>query len=136
LTLALMPADAHLCSRLGASHPHGSPCRLKSGCVRPPALRGLLFQSLAVGDLCKTASQQAAAVPCASAIGSSVIDRQQQLEVIVSLLERVPILVDGAVPLAEVMAGLVQGDDGRANGVIPEAAPGSNAKLCTAAAAP
>ncbi len=53
-----------------------------------------------------------------------------------SLLERVPILVGGAVPLAEVMAGLVLGDDGRANGVIPEAAPGSNAKSCTAAAAP
>jgi hypothetical protein len=99
-----------------------------------PALTGLLSHSLDVRDLCKRASQQAAGVASDSR-GLLLGDRRQQLlEVIVSLLERVPILLGGAVALAEVMTGLVLGDDRRADDVIPETTPGSDAAPRTAAA--
>jgi hypothetical protein len=58
---------------------------------------------------------------------------RRQLELIVGLLERVPILVGGAVALAEVMTGLVPADDTSADDVIGEAT-GSNSEPHTAPA--
>jgi hypothetical protein len=90
-----------------------------------PALSGLLSHSLDVCDLCKTASLQAGSVAHPQT-GLHLGDRRRrQLELIVSLLEPVPVLVGGAVALAEVMTG---------NNPIPETTPGSNADPPTVAA--
>jgi hypothetical protein len=134
LTIPPIRADASLLQPI-RQQPFGQPAVSAAvGVNTLPALSGLLSHSLGVRDLCKTASQQAGAV-ASHQRGLLLGDRrQQQLELIVSLLERVPILLGGAVALAEVMTGLVLGDDGRADDVIPETAPGSNAEQRTAAA--
>ena len=86
------------------------------------ALRGLLSLSLDVRDLCKTASQEAGPLATRSRELLYCDRQQRQLEVIVSLLERVPVMVGGAVALAEVMGADVETDANVRPGRLEDAA--------------